>query len=194
MLDVQNSCPDHLLRIDKVGIKNLTIPLVVRDKANGQQHTVACLDVSVDLPPQNKGTHMSRFLEALGPKPFILDYWSCKDFLVQLRQRLQAQTAHFTFSFPYFLRHKAPVSNMPSLMSYDCQLSGRLSEQTFELFLSVTVPVMTVCPCSLAISETGAHSQRSRVKIKTAFSGLLWLEDLIEISRQAGSFFWFRPI
>ncbi len=187
MLDVQSSCPDHLLRIDKVGIKNLTMPLVVRDKANGQQQTVASLDLNVDLPPQNKGTHMSRFLEALGDKPFQLDYWSCKDFLVQLRQRLQAKSARFTFSFPYFLRHEAPASGLPSLTSYDCQLSGQLTDNSFELFLAVTVPVMTVCPCSLAISETGAHSQRAQVKIKAAFSGLLWLEDLIAIGRQAGS-------
>jgi len=44
-----------------VGVKNLRYPLVVRNKNNGVQHTVAQVDLYVDLPDMFKGTHMSRF-------------------------------------------------------------------------------------------------------------------------------------
>lgn len=46
---------------------------------------------------------------------------------------------------------------------------------------------MTVCPCSKAISDEGAHSQRALVRIEAEFSGMLWLEDLIAIGQQSGS-------
>ena len=46
---------------------------------------------------------------------------------------------------------------------------------------------MTVCPCSLAISDQGAHSQRAVVSIRCRFSGFVWLEELIEIAEGAGS-------
>ncbi len=187
MIDVQNTSPLHQLQIDRVGICDLTIPLVVRDRENKTQNTVAKLDLYVDLPPQNKGTHMSRFLEALEGKPFFLDYFACRDFLVGLRDSLQAKRAGFSFSFPYFMRHNAPASGLPSTMKYDCICSGELVGEDFELAVSVTVPVMTVCPCSLAIAEIGAHSQRSLITIKAEFNTFVWLEDLIAIGRQAGS-------
>jgi GTP cyclohydrolase I len=46
---------------------------------------------------------------------------------------------------------------------------------------------MTVCPCSKAISDEGAHSQRALVRIQARFTGLLWMEDLIEIAESSGS-------
>lgn len=187
MLDVQNTSPFYQLRIDRVGICDLTVPLVLRDRENGTQNTVAELDLYVDLPPQNKGTHMSRFLEALGDKPFFLDYSVCRDFLVGLQERLQAKRAEFSFSFPYFMRHNAPASGLPSTMKYECICSGELIGEDFQLVVSVTVPVMTVCPCSLAIAEIGAHSQRSLVTIKAELNTFVWLEDLIAVGRQAGS-------
>ena len=59
MEDVQNSPAPVALPIDRVGVKGLKLPLLVRDRAQGTQHTVANVDVSVDLPAAFKGTHMS---------------------------------------------------------------------------------------------------------------------------------------
>ena len=50
MEDVQNSPAPVALPIDRVGVKGLKLPLLVRDRAQGTQHTVANVDVSVDLP------------------------------------------------------------------------------------------------------------------------------------------------
>jgi GTP cyclohydrolase I len=187
MFDVQNGPSEVPLPIDRVGVKNLKIPLIVQDRSHGKQHTTAHVDLSVDLPGQFKGTHMSRFLEALSSWSGVLNYGSFKNLLSDIKKRLNAKRAHLCFRFSYFLSQQAPVSKNEFLMDFEAFILGQLEDDHMDMTLGVEVPVMTVCPCSLAISETGAHSQRAKVKIEAGFKGLLWLEELIEIGRQAGS-------
>lgn len=187
MRDVQSDPADVALAIDRVGVKDLAIPLAVRDRAQGQQHTVAQVDLSVDLPAKFKGTHMSRFLEALRDMDKTLDITTCGHLLWDLRHRLQAQSSHLCFSFPYFVSQSAPITHSPALMNYACFLRGTLAKDVLRLFLGVDVPVMTVCPCSKAIANEGAHSQRAMIRMEVECQGLLWLEDLIAIGQEAGS-------
>jgi len=187
MQDVQNSPSGVHMPIDRVGVKGLRYPLVVRNKNDGVQHTVAQVDLYVDLPSQFKGTHMSRFLEALQAWTGVLDYHSFKQLLADVQLRLEARRSHLTFEFPFFLAQQAPQSGSPGLMQYVCSFSGELEAGKPTMYVSVNVPVMTVCPCSLAISSQGAHSQRAMVKIKARFDGLLWLEDLIGIAQTSAS-------
>ena len=60
MRDIQSGPPDVPIAVDRVGIKNFRLPLTVLDRANGRQHTVADVELSVDLPARFKGTHMRR--------------------------------------------------------------------------------------------------------------------------------------
>jgi GTP cyclohydrolase IB len=159
----------------------------VRDRAQGRQHTVAQVSVSVDLPARFKGTHMSRFLEALTHWSGELDYASFKKLLADIRSRLQACRSRVRFRFPYFLDQQAPVSKSSSRMDFPCFVLGDMDGEEFSLTLGVEVPVMTVCPCSLAISDTGAHSQRAVVRIEARCEGFLWLEELIRIGQESGS-------
>ncbi|MFO7717973.1 MAG: GTP cyclohydrolase FolE2 [Desulfohalobium sp.] len=188
MQDVQNTPAGIPLAIDRVGVKGLRFPLLVQDREQGHQHTVSRVDMFVDLPAQFKGTHMSRFVQILQDFSGILDYPNFKNLLREVRQRLQAHRAHLSFSFPYFLRQSAPVSGSSSLLDYQCALRGELNDaDQLLMFLQVQVPVMTVCPCSLAIAAEGAHSQRALITMNCRFSGMLWLEDLIHIGQNAAS-------
>lgn len=188
MQDVQNRPADVALPIDRVGVRGLKVPITVKDRAKGRQHTVAHVDLSVDLPGRFKGTHMSRFVEAMEHWAEELDHHSVKTLLQDIRERLNARRSHVTFRFPYFLRKAAPATGSPGPMSYECRLSGEMDESGGPNYeLEVETPVMTVCPCSKAICTEGAHSQRAAVRICCRFTGLLWLEDLIEIAERAGS-------
>ena len=60
--DVQSSVDVRNLPIQQVGIKNLRFPLQWAS-ANGPQATVALLTMTVYLPADQKGTHMSRFVQ-----------------------------------------------------------------------------------------------------------------------------------
>ncbi len=50
LADVQNTPDRRNIRIDKVGVKNISYPIVVKDQAKGTQHTVGTIDMYVDLP------------------------------------------------------------------------------------------------------------------------------------------------
>ncbi len=188
MKDIQNGPSRVALPIDRVGVKNLRTPLVVRDRDQGRQHTVAQVEFNVDLPARFKGTHMSRFIEALQAWSGVLDPQSFHKLLGDVRDRLKARRSHLCFRFPYFLQQSAPVTGSTSFMDYQCAIYGELLEdERLILFMEVEVPVMTVCPCSLAISDQGAHSQRAVVRITVRFEGMLWLEELITIGQQSAS-------
>jgi GTP cyclohydrolase I len=63
--DVQGSADTRELAINKVGIKDIRHPVIVKDRSDGQQHTIATFSMFVFLPHQFKGTHMSRFVSIL---------------------------------------------------------------------------------------------------------------------------------
>ena len=65
MIDVQNRADHRNISVDKVGVKDIRYPVTVMDKRNGVQHTVASINMYVNLPREFKGTHMSRFIELL---------------------------------------------------------------------------------------------------------------------------------
>lgn len=175
------------LPIDRVGVRGLRVPMLVRDRAKGAQHIVASVDLGVDLPAEFKGTHMSRFIEALQQWNEELDYDAMRMLLQEVRTRLHARKAYITFRFPYFLDKAAPSSCRSGLMDYDCRLTGELVDDDPSFLLEVDVPVMTVCPCSKAIAEEGAHSQRALVRIQVQMSGFAWIEEFIEIAESSAS-------
>ena len=168
------------LPIDQVGISSLRAPIVVWDKARRQQSTVASLSMSVGLPAEVKGTHMSRFVEVLGDYRGELSLRTVPDLLAAVQRRLGARDAYLSAAFPYFLERRAPVSGAVSLMDYDCRFEAGLRGDVLDFVLGVRVPVTTLCPCSKSISDYGAHNQRGLVDVRLRFEGMVWIEDVVE--------------
>ncbi len=188
MIDIQNQRDHRNIPIDKVGIKNLRYPVTVLDRKNGFQHTVASINMYVDLPGKYKGTHMSRFVEMLHLFRPEVSLEKISQLLEEMKTHLDAASAHVEITFPYFIKKKAPVSNCPGLMDYTCKLVGFSDpDGNTDLILEVIVPVSSVCPCSKEISEAGAHNQRGEVKLRTRFKKFIWIEDMIELVESCAS-------
>ncbi len=187
MIDIQNSPSPVAMAIDRVGVKDLVVPLTVREMGGGRQSTVASMKLSVDLPACFKGTHMSRFSEAVESWDKHLTYESLRAFLSDLKERLAAERAFVSLRFAYFMRKASPVSGRSALQSYECEITGERNGMTYDLSLTVITPVMTVCPCSKAISDEGAHSQRALVTIKARHKGLVWIEELVDMAERSAS-------
>ncbi len=188
MIDIQNQPDYRNIPIDKVGIKNIRYPIKVLDRKNGFQHTVASINMYVDLPDNYKGTHMSRFVEMLHMfRPEI----SLKTFsiiLEQMKMHLNAASAHVEVTFPYFIEKKAPISESPGLMDYTCSIIGSSNpDKKTDLVSEVVVPISSVCPCSKEISDAGAHNQRGEVRLSTRFRRFIWMEDMIELVEDCSS-------
>jgi len=185
--DVQGRADTRQLAIDKVGVKDLFHPVRVKDRAGGEQHTVANFNMSVFLPHNFKGTHMSRFVEILHEHERELSVDSFRAMLRQMVTRLDAETGHVEMTFPYFIMKRAPVSGVPSLMDYRTTLIGEVRGGRVTTWLKVVVPVTSLCPCSKRISDYGAHNQRSHVTITARIDGHVWIEELVEIAESEAS-------
>ena len=185
--DVQNSVDSRNIAIDKVGIKNIRHPVRVRDRSEGEQHTIACFNMYVNLPHHFKGTHMSRFVEILNRHEREISVRSFEQMLPEMTARLEADSGHIEMQFPYFVNKKAPVTGVASLLDYDVALIGEIHNGQASLTIRVTVPVTSLCPCSKQISDYGAHNQRSHVTVTAGIGGFLWIEDLIDIVESEAS-------
>jgi GTP cyclohydrolase I len=178
--DVQGQKDSRNIPIDKVGVRGLRYPIAVKDRRRGLQHTVGVFDLFVNLPHDFKGTHMSRFIEALNDFHDEISMQKFEDILERIKTRLQAKSAHMNVEFPYFVEKRAPVTATKGLMSYTCFMRGSLTDH-FDLIVGVEVPVTTVCPCSKEISDYGAHNQRGIVRVQLRFKKFFWIEEIIEI-------------
>ncbi|MCE5244773.1 MAG: GTP cyclohydrolase FolE2 [Syntrophobacteraceae bacterium] len=188
MIDVQNQSDHRNIHIDKVGVKEIRYPITVMDKHNGQQNTVASVDMYVNLPREFKGTHMSRFVEILNDFHGKLDIREFSRVLREMQERLQSESAHLEVRFPYFVRKLSPITETPGLMEYGCRMCGAMDRMTgYDLVLEVNVPITTVCPCSKEISEQGAHNQRGMVNLAVRFKRFIWIEDLVQLVERAAS-------
>lgn len=187
MKDVQNEPDDRNIDLTKVGIKGIKYPMNVLDRANKTQATVATVNMYVHLAHRFKGTHMSRFVEVLNDYCSDLNLNSFFDMLDRIKNSLESPAANLEICFPYFVKKTAPVSGVPSMMEYTCKYVGEIDGSERKLFVTVEVPVCTLCPCSKEISSQGAHNQRGLVSVTVRFKEFFWIEELIETVEQSAS-------
>ena len=169
--DVQSSTDLRSLDIDKVGIKSIKHPVLVKDKTGGAQHTIATFNMYVYLPHNFKGTHMSRFVEILNMNEREISVESFENILREMIKRLESKSC-----------------GVKSLLDYEVSFIGKIVDGKFKNTIKVVVPVTSLCPCSKKISDYGAHNQRSHVTVTAEINKFIWVEELIElIEKQASS-------
>ena len=185
--DVQSRKDTRQIPINKVGIKDIRHPVRVKDRTMGEQHTIACFNMYVNLPHNFKGTHMSRFVEILNQHEREISVESFKEMLREMAERLEADSGHIEMRFPYFVNKKAPVSRVESLMDYDVTFIGEIHKGVDDMTIKVVVPVTSLCPCSKKISDYGAHKQRSHVTVTARINDFVWVEEIIDLVEEEAS-------
>jgi GTP cyclohydrolase I len=184
--DVQASADLRNLPIQRVGVKAICHPVQVQTSTSVQA-SVAYIDMYVGLPADQKGTHMSRFLEVLQEHDAPLDYASAQQLMHTMLHRLEADSGYIEMRFPFFVNKTAPVSGVKSLLDYQVTLKIEQKNDTFVLTQVVQVPVTSLCPCSKKISSYGAHNQRSHITIHAELRQAVAIEDLITIAESSAS-------
>ncbi len=183
MKDIQSELDSRRINIKKVGVKTVSYPITVKDKAQKHQHTVATANMYVNLPHKFKGTHMSRFLEILNDFHGQIDMKSFHVILEKMKDRLEAEASHLEIDFPYFLK-KVRNGSSQKLGLYKCSMHGSL-EEVNELVLSVEVPI------SLPISEEntqrlpGSMGKWGKADLSVRFRQFYWIEDMILLVERA---------
>ncbi len=186
--DVQSSVDHRRLAIHQVGVKGLRYPLAWRAASGETVSTVATVTMSVGLPPEVKGTHMSRFVELLEARDGALDHAGLLAMADEMLLRLDAASGRIEMAFPYFIRKAAPVSGVESLLDYDVTLiAERLANEAPRITLRVVAPVTSLCPCSKKISAYGAHNQRSHITLEARLRAPMDIEALVRIAEDEAS-------
>jgi GTP cyclohydrolase I len=185
--DVQGSPDLRRIAINKVGVKGLRHPVLVKERSGGFQPTVAEFNMYVSLPHDFKGTHMSRFVEILSGNERTISVESFRGMLFEVASRLGAETGYIEMKFPYFVEKRAPVTGVAGLMDYEVTFLGRVSEGVDTHSTRVIVPVTSLCPCSKKISAYGAHNQRTHITLTVESREMIWIEELIDLAEQNAS-------
>nr|RNF58275.1 GTP cyclohydrolase I FolE2 [Acidithiobacillus sulfuriphilus] len=187
MEDVQGRPDPRAIPINQVGIKAIRHPVRIRDRSEGEQHTIALCNMYVSLPQHFKGTHMSRFVEILNAHDREISVDSFQEIVRTMRERLDADAARLEMQFPYFINKAAPISGVKSLMDYEVSFVGESSHDQYRQTIGVQVPVTSLCPCSKSIADYGAHNQRSHVQVRVRANDWIWIEEIIDLVEEEAS-------
>ncbi len=187
--DTQSARDERHLPIQRVGVKDVRYPL--RLHVDGAvQSTTARWTLDVALPAEQKGTHMSRFvawLDALAQSAESLDAAALHIHHAQMLERLHASEGRIEASFEFFLRKRAPVSGLSSLLDYQGRWISETRDGRTTVWAEVAVPVNSLCPCSKEISDYGAHNQRSLVTVRVELLQPVPWHELVRFAEDAAS-------
>jgi GTP cyclohydrolase IB len=185
--DVQSLPDTRNLSIDRVGIRDIRQPVRILDRSAEEQHTIATFGMYVQLAPELKGTHMSRFVEVLEEHVGVFSLATFPELVREVAGRLDSGRCEVEMHFPYFMEKAAPVTGVTSTLDFEVTLAAELDDDHIIEQLTVEVPVTSLCPCSKTISSYGAHNQRSHVTATVELVEPLWIDDLIALLEDKGS-------
>jgi len=193
--DTQSARDERHLAIQRVGVKSVRYPLLLR-VGDAAVPTVGLWDLDVALPAEAKGTHMSRFVAWLDALDAPLDATRLRSELAVMLDKLHASEGRIDAQFPFFLRKRAPVSGVQSLLEYQGRWIAEAREGITTgddktvlttVWAEVVVPVKSLCPCSKEISDYGAHNQRSHVTIRVELLEDIAWPELVRFAEDSAS-------
>ncbi|GAP36092.1 GTP cyclohydrolase FolE2 [Piscinibacter sakaiensis] len=185
--DTQSERDERHLAIQRVGIKDVRWPMTLRVGTEALP-TVAQWDLDVALPAEQKGTHMSRFvawLDGFGSE--AVDAPLLRARMAAMLDKLHAQRGRIEARFPFFLRKRAPVSGVESLLEYQGRWIVESGPAGTAVWAEAVVPVKSLCPCSKEISDYGAHNQRSHVTVRVELKDEIAWPELVRFAEDSAS-------
>jgi GTP cyclohydrolase I/GTP cyclohydrolase-4 len=164
LLDVQAQAPPIQLSLSRVGVTG--VEKVIRlTHGEREQLFSAKFECVVDLGPDQKGAHMSRFEEVvneaigqvvLGESTFKVE--TLAEHIAQLvRERQGARRAEVTVEARFPEHKPAPVSGIQTQEIYTLHGAAVCSELGTRRLIGVTAQGMTACPCAQQLVAAGAR-------------------------------------
>ena len=184
--DVQNAHDERHIAINRVGVRDVTMPIFVQS-VNGPQPSVAKVRMYVSLPAEQKGTHMSRFVSLMMDNTEPLSSTMMGNMLDRMLELLESDSGYIEISCPFFVTKASPVTRLESLMNYSVRFIAECVNSKRRIWQEIQAPVTSLCPCSKQISDYGAHNQRSHITIKCELFAPLSLEEQIRVAESSAS-------
>lgn len=187
--DVQQRKDDRGKRINKVGIRELIVPIKIYDLKGNIRNTVGNISLYVSLEHEEKGISMSRLAEIVHEvlEEDVVSTDIIRHILKKLREKLNAKDSYIKIHFDYFVKKEAPVSKLKGYMNYKCSFEGKSFDGQDKIYLRVIVPYTSLCPCSKEISKYSAHNQKSFANILVELNTTIKIEDIIKLVDECAS-------
>lgn len=176
--DVQSELDNRGIYLHGVGISDLEYPIIFDNN-----HTIGNFTMLVDLDENVRGTHMSRFVEILNKYHNNLSEKKLLEMSEDLKKTLEAKKSYIKLSFPYFSLRKAPITKLESYTK--CDITYEVIDDEIRLYIAI--PIITLCPCSKAISNYGAHNQRALVEIGLKLNEEIKITDIAKYVEKSSS-------
>ena len=192
--DVQDGREARGIALEAVGVNGLRYPIAVQLPDGTRQQTICEAELSVPLGAGTRGTHMSRFVQALHEHRDAMSPAGALALARDISRRLDGRGASVTLEFPLFVERPAPVTGETALLTIDNTLSVEVAQDdSATVRVGLRAPVTALCPCSKEIADYSAHSQRGYLSI-SAVDGAwasggsgVWPHELLAICDEAGS-------
>ncbi|HKJ44380.1 MAG TPA: GTP cyclohydrolase FolE2 [Balneolales bacterium] len=198
--DVQNG-PSGLIEganvpIQQVGISNFRLPLSFKKRSGESISLETSVDAYVSLEVDKKGINMSRLMRSFYKfKDEVIDLDVLDYILKVYRKDLDSQSSYVMLSFNYPLIVDSLRSGLEGYQYYNVAIEGQADEKgNIRKFMHLTFEYSSACPCSFELAEHARetrdiaaipHSQRSEAYITVELGDNFYVEDLIELAREA---------
>jgi len=123
---------------------------------------------------------MSRFIEILNQFHGEFDIKNLRSILEEMKNRLDAESAHLEIEFPYFLKQKMIHSNAIGIGEYKCQMHGVLDEN-YQLVLQINVPIAPPLHIQNGGGLPRSPGHWGNAVISIQYRNFIWIEDVIQM-------------
>lgn len=177
--DVQSKSDARSVPIQRVGVSHVRHPATIIDTDGTSQPVAATFRMTVSLPGDVKGTHMSRFIQMLSEHSEALGPGRLENLAADLRTRLDAEVAQVDMDFSWFVEKAAPITGEVGRIEYQVSIGIEAGPgNAVRRFLTVAAPATSLCPCSKEIAAFGAHNQRCELIARIESSTPIGIAEL----------------
>jgi GTP cyclohydrolase I/GTP cyclohydrolase-4 len=169
LIDVQSQQPTVQLSLSRVGVTDVEKVIRIRQD-DSEQLFSARFECVVELGPNQKGAHMSRFEEVVNEAigQVVLNETTFKaetlaEHIAQLvRERQSARRAEVTVEARFPEHKPAPVSGVQTQELYTLHGSAICTDIGTRRLIGVTAQGITACPCAqeLVAAQARTHLQQ----------------------------------
>jgi GTP cyclohydrolase-4 len=174
VIDTQNESPKYRIHLNRVGVKNLRTFLIT-DRSGLRHHIIPKAEITVDLPADIKGIHMSRLVESIteAVSDEFSVHKSVEEIQIHILEGLSKmhtfKRGEIKFDFEFGYSTKTPASKKRTWEV--CDITAiTIKEEDKPYIHSVEVHVVgnTVCPHCMANNDGKTHMQRAIGSLRVA--------------------------
>src|SRR5664279_3390455 len=170
--------------LQDVGMKSLTIPLIVNSKINPDgQHTIANVSISARVMHDFRAEWIDKFIQILHIQGIGTVQKALRSNIVDYLNQLNASSVRVDIEYPFFVEKITPVSNKKCLSRYLCTNTAKITSTNNDptnLF-KIEIPVITTYPVRLHGNQRGLFAQMSSVTVEIEPINDIFPEDIVDL-------------